>query len=147
MKLIKCKKCGTPIATDKMILQRLLDGMEDANTKARKAKSYGEKCQYIQEASQYKQIIKSITHATTQLEQRKLYIEAELKALIRFLVDNNLLTYEKIGEIQEEARKKIDEKIKEEQKQLNKLYKDGYNQLSNNSKKDPTSNKVISKDI
>lgn len=66
MNLIKCKKCGTPVVSNDLMIQRLLDGMEEANKNAIKSKKH--KGAYIQQASQYKQLIKSITHATTQLE-------------------------------------------------------------------------------
>ena len=58
MKLIKCKKCGTPMASNDLMIQRLLDGMEEANKNALKANNHKQRTAYIQQASQYKQLIK-----------------------------------------------------------------------------------------
>ena len=139
MRLIKCKKCGTPIASRDLMMQRLLDGMSEANNNAKNARKYSEKTLYIQQASQYKQLIKSITHATTQIEDRKTYLSAELKAIVKYLVDNELMTYEEIGVIQNNAREQVKKSIEEDKKKLNKLYQDAYNELFNNSKSDITS--------
>ena len=139
MKLIKCKKCGTPIASRDLMIQRLLDGMDEANNNAKKARNYSERTLYIQQASQYKQLIKSITHATTQIEERKTYLAAELKAIVKYIVDNEIMTYEEIGVIQNNARDAVNKGIEEDKKKLNKLYQDAYNELTNNSKLDTTS--------
>ena len=143
MKLIKCKKCGTPIISNDLMLQRLLDGMQEANKNALKAKNGPQKNVYIQQASQYKQLIKSITHTTAQLEERHRYLNAELKELVRYLAENGIMTYDEIGLIQNKAREKAQKGMDEDKKKLNKLYQDGYNELSNNSKLDITYNKAI----
>ena len=143
MKLIKCKKCGTPIISNDLMLQRLLDGMQEANKNALKAKNGSQKNVYVQQASQYKQLIKSITHTTAQLEERHRYLNAELKELVRYLVENGIMTYDEIGLIQNKAREKAQKGMDEDKKKLNKLYQDGYNELSNNSKLDTTYNKAI----
>ena len=143
MKLIKCKKCGTPIASNDLMIQRLLDGMEEANNKSLRARTPAQRNIYIQQASQYKQLIKSITHTTTQLEERHRYLNAELKDLVRHLADNGIMTYDEIGLIQNKAREKAQKRMDEDKKKLNKLYQDGYNELSNNSKSDTTYNKVV----
>ena len=145
MKLIKCKKCGTPIISNDLMLQRLLDGMQEANKNALKAKNGPQKNVYIQQASQYKQLIKSITHTTAQLEERHRYLNAELKELVRYLAENGIMTYDEIGLIQNKAREKAQKGMDEDKKKLNKLYQDGYNELSNNSKLDITYNKAIRK--
>ena len=143
MKLIKCKKCGTPIISNDLMLQRLLDGMQEANKNALKAKNGSQKNVYVQQASQYKQLIKSITHTTAQLEERHRYLNAELKELVRYLAENGIMTYDEIGLIQNKAREKAQKGMDEDKKKLNKLYQDGYNELSNNSKLDITYNKAI----
>ena len=143
MKLIKCKKCGTPMASNDLMIQRLLDGMEEANKNALKTKNGAHRNAYVQQASQYKQLIKSITHATTQLEERKTQERAELKELVRYLMDNNIMTSEEIALIQDSARKKVAIVVKEERQKISKLYQDGYNELSNKSKSDITYKKVV----
>ena len=143
MKLIKCKKCGTPVISNDLMLQRLLDGMQEANKNALKAKNNSQKNVYIQQASQYKQLIKSITHTTAQLEERHRYLNAELKELVRYLAENGIMTYDEISLIQNKAREKAQKGMDEDKKRLNKLYQDGYNELSNNSKLDTTYNKAI----
>ena len=143
MKLIKCKKCGTPMASNDLMIQRLLDGMEEANNKSLRARTPAQRNIYIQQASQYKQLIKSITHATTQLEERKTQERAELKELVRYLMDNNIMTSEEIALIQDSARKKVAIAVKEERQKISKLYQDGYNELSNKSKSDITYKKVV----
>ena len=135
MKLIKCKKCGTPVASKDLMVQRLLDGMEEANKNAIKSKKRSEKTAYMQQAGQYKQLIKSITHTTTQLDERHRYLNAELKELVRYLVENEIMTYDEIGLIQDKAREKAKKGMEEDKKRLNKLYQDGYNELFNNTKK------------
>lgn len=143
MKLIKCKKCGTPIASNDLMLQRLLDGMEEANKNAMKSRNNSQRNVYIQQASQYKQLIKSIIHTTTQLEERHRYLNAELKELVRYLADNEIMTYDEIGLIQNKAREKAQKGMDEDRKRLNKLYQDAYNELSNNSKVDATYKQAI----
>ena len=135
MKLIKCKKCGTPVASKDLMVQRLLDGMEEANKNAIKSKKGSEKAVYMQQAGQYKQLIKSITHTTTQLDERHRYLNAELKELVRYLAENEIMTYDEIGLIQDKAREKAKKGMEEDKKRLNKLYQDGYNELFNNTKK------------
>ena len=135
MKLIKCKKCGTPVASKDLMVQRLLDGMEEANKNAIKSKKGSEKTAYMQQAGQYKQLIKSITHTTTQLDERHRYLNAELKELVRYLAENEIMTYDEIGLIQDKAREKAKKGMEEDKKRLNKLYQDGYNELFNNTKK------------
>ena len=142
MKLIKCKKCGTPVVSNDLMIQRLLDGMEEANKNAIKSKNNSQRNIYIQQASQYKQLIKSITHTTTQLEERHRYLNAELKELVRYLAENEIMTYDEIGLIQDKAREKAQKGMDEDRKKLNKLYQDGYNELSNNSKSDITYKKA-----
>ena len=143
MKLIKCRKCGTPVVSNDLMLQRLLDGMEEANNNAIRSRNHSQRNVYVQQASQYKQLIKSITHSTTQLEERKLYINAELKELIKYLVDNKLMTYDEIGMIQNKAREKTRKGIEEDKKKLDKLYKEAHNELFNKSKSDTTARSAI----
>ena len=135
MKLIKCKKCGTPVASNDLMIQRLLDGMEEANKNAIKSKNHSQRTAYIQQASQYKQLIKSITHTTTQHDERHRYLNAELKELVRYLAENEIMTYDEIGLIQDKAREKAKKGMEEDKKRLNKLYQDGYNELFNKTKK------------
>ena len=143
MKLIKCRKCGTPLASNDLMIQRLLDGMEEANKNAMKSKNASQRYIYIQQASQYKQLIKSITHATTQLEERRTYERAELKELVKYLMKNNIMTCEEISLIQDSARKNVEIAIKEERQKISKLYQDGYNELYNNSKSYTTHKKAM----
>ena len=143
MKLIKCRKCGTPVVSNDLMLQRLLDGMEEANNNAIRARNYSQRNVYVQQASQYKQLIKSIMHITQQTEKRGRYLECEIKALTSYLVDNNLMTYDEIGIIQNKARERANKGIEEDKKKLDKLYKEAHNELFNKSKSDTTARGAI----
>ena len=143
MKLIKCRKCGTPVVSNDLMLQRLLDGMEEANKNALKANNHKQRTAYIQQASQYKQLIKSIMHITQQTEKRGRYLECEIKDLTSYLVDNNLMTYDEIGIIQNKARERANKEIEEDKKKLDKLYKESHNELFNKSKSDTTARSAI----
>lgn len=145
MRLVKCRKCGASIVTDDGLIERMNDTVHELNEKARRAKNYKIYNSYLNEAANVTKMMKGILHNTAQMEDRRITCNCELSELTHYLIENNLITYEKLDEIRARARKKAEERNKENQKEIDKIY-GKYTSLytpSNQTKADPTAKRAL----
>lgn len=137
MKIICCEKCGTPIISDETFLQNILDAMEDANRRAKRARSYSERCVYIQEAAQYAKIYKSFMHNLTRKQEVENRSKAVLNTLREYVLFNGLMTREQMDIVCEKGTRRAQAKEKECRKELDRIYGD-FETICNRSKPSPT---------
>lgn len=143
MRLMKCKKCGTPMMLDTYAVENMYCAMQECNEKARKAKNPSLRNSYVQEASQIRKMISQTIHRTTQIEERKNTFLCELSEIVHYINENNLISHEKLNELRKIAREKASIKNKEDENQIKKIYGEFESALTNRSKKDPTAHKAI----
>lgn len=146
MRLIRCKKCGSAITTEDGLIERMNDTIHDLNEKARRSKDGRVAKSYLAEAASVTKMMKGIIHSTAQIEERKNTLSAENAVLVHYLINNNLITWEKLDELREIARQRAEAKNKEDQARIDQIY-GKYTSLytpSNNTKADPTAKAAIS---
>lgn len=145
MKLIKCKKCGSAIVTEDALLERMNDTIHELTEKARNPKNKKNANSYLAEASNVTKMMKGILHNTAQMEERKVTCSLELSEIVHYLLQNNLITHEKLDELRAIARNKAKERNIQNQKELDRIY-GNYKSLytpCNKTKNDSTANKAI----
>lgn len=156
MKLVKCTNCSAAVLTEDTLINSVLDHIEYLSSKLKKANNiipkglrHNTRSDLKQEINVCKKIATQIIHGTTQIEMRKMTIDKEKNELVGYLLANNLITKEKIHELDVIARKKV----KEQQEKLDGVDRENINKnrdefislLTNRTKKDPTANKAINK--
>lgn len=141
MRLIKCRKCGATIATDETFVQRMLDDINALNEMARKdRKNYAS---YIQQAAAIRKIMQQYLHVTANMDTHKRRLTNELSVLINYIRENNLISDKKLAELTTEARKRAEEKEKQEESRVAELY-GGFENISiNRTRNDPTERKAL----
>ncbi len=182
MKMIRCKKCGTMIASEDTIIERIMDEAREERkileNELKKAKELVEKgnsmvCQgnalvskgnsmiskgktlvsegnkmsssaniHRDNAKQLDKLATQIMHMTTQLGVRKGEKEKEKSVLVQYLLENNLITKEKLNELDEKAREENRIIIEQEERELDLLYKSYSDYTGNKTKADPTYKKA-----
>ena len=143
MRLIKCRKCGATIATDETFIQRMLDDVNILSDKARKDRK---NCNsYLQQAAAIKKIMQQYLHRTAQIDEESRRLRCEHKALVHYVLDNGLISQDKLQELDDLARSEFDKKQLEDQKVIERLYGDFENITINRTKSDPTERKVFKK--
>ena len=145
MRLIKCKKCGSAIVTEDALIERMNDTIHELNEKARHSKNKAIRQSYLAEASSVTKMMKGILHNTAQMEERKNTCLMEFCELYSYVTSNNLITFEKLDELKDIARKKAKERNLQNQKEIDRIY-GNYKSLYtpfNNTKADTTANKAI----
>lgn len=141
MRLIKCRKCGATIATDETFIQRMLDDINILSEKARKDKR---NCNsYLQQAAAIRKIMQQYLHRTAQIDEESRRLRLELKTLVHYVLDNGLVSQDKLQELNDIARKSFEEKQREDQEVIDRLYGDFENISINRTKADPTERKVM----
>ena len=141
MKLIKCRKCGATIATDETFVQRMLDDINELSEKSRKDKRNA--CSYLQQASAIKKIMTQYLHRTAQMDDKEMRLLYEHKVVIQYILENGLLSQEKLNELNEIARKKFTEKKDSDQLEIERLYGAFDNIAINRTKRDPTERQAL----
>lgn len=144
MKIIRCKKCGSPVCTDEAIIERMSDTIQELHEKSRHSK--GLKSQsYLAEAAAVKKILVQIIHCTSQIEERKETKTAELGEIVHYLRAHKLITDDKLDELKEIARQKVKAWNKADENHIKELYGEykSHYVSYNNTKADPTANKAI----
>lgn len=143
MRLIKCRKCGATIATDETFIQRMLDDINILSEKARK----NTRCanSYLQQAAAIRKIMQQYLHRTAQIDEESRRLRLEHKALVHYVLDSGLVSQAKLQELDDKARKEFEEKQREDQAIINRLYGDFENISINRTKADPTERKAIRK--
>lgn len=136
MRLIKCRKCGATIATDETFIQRMLDDISILSEKARKDKR---NCNsYLQQAAAIRKIMQQYLHRTAQMDEKCRRLLHEHKALVQYVLCNGIVSQEELQEIDDVARKAYEEKQREDQEVIQRLYGDFENISINRTKADPT---------
>lgn len=142
MKLIKCKKCGASIMTSETLLSDMQAEFDELVKKAHRAK--GAKIDIIkQQMKHLNKMMVQICHSSTEAEIRKSNAYNELSALKKYLIHNQLISYEVLEKIQNDAREMTKQKIAEDEKHIANIYGDFISELANRTKSDPTSKKAI----
>ncbi len=136
MRLIKCRKCGTTIATDETFIQRMLDDINILAEKARKDRKNGNS--YLQQATAIRKIMQQYLHRTVQADAEMLETRAELGALISYVRENGLISDKELADITTTARLKARERLMQEEERINELYRGFENISINRTKADPT---------
>lgn len=136
MRLIKCRKCGATIATDETFIQRMLDDINILSEKARK----NTRCanSYLQQAAAIRKIMQQYLHRTAQMDEECRRLLHEHKVLVHYVLDNGIVSQEKLQELDNIARKAYEERQLEDQAVINRLYGDFENISINRTKADPT---------
>ena len=140
MRLIKCRKCGTTISTDETFIQRMLDDINILAEKARKDRKNSNS--YLQQASSIKKIMQQYLHRTAQMDEAHRRLLHEHKVLVHYILDNGIVSQEKLNELDDIARKAYAERQREEQEVIYRLYGDFENITINRTKADPTAKMV-----
>jgi hypothetical protein len=123
MKLVRCQKCGTVVISDDTFLQNILDAMEEACRKARRAKSGYEKNVALHEAAEYKAMYRSFMHHLTERDKAEHNVDSfVIKELYHHLVDSGKLTDAEFLAIQKRAETKAKAVRAAEEKEINAIY-------------------------
>lgn len=141
MRLIKCRKCGATICTDEAFQERMLDAIEECNKQARKNKKNANS--YLQQAATYKKILSQYLHRTAQYDSELRRCKNENSVLIHYLLDNDLITKEKLYELKDKGHERAAANDREDAKVIEQLYGQAKNPLFNNTKADPTARKAM----
>ncbi len=142
MKLVKCKKCGATIMTSETLLADMQAEYDELVKKAHRAK--GAKIDIIkQQMKHLNKMMVQICHSSTEAEIRKSNAYNELSALKKYLIHNQLISYEVLEKIQNDAREITKQKIAEDEKHIANIYGDFRSELANRTMSDPTSKKAI----
>lgn len=139
MRLIKCRKCGATIATDETFVQRMLDDINILSEKARKDKRNSSS--YLQQAAAIRKIMQQYLHCSANMDERRRELQSKLSILWNYVHDNHLIDDTTLNSLMDEGERIAKERILEEEKRVNELYR-GFNNISiNRTKADPTARK------
>ena len=142
MKLVKCRKCGTAVMTDDTLLESMIGTMNELNKLAIKDKS--NRPAYQQQVKQLTKMINQVMHRTSAIEMRKCLQSEKLSVLIHYLFENNLITMEKLDEIEIIAKERVKKKNAEDEAAIEALYGAYKSDFTfNKTKSDPTANRAI----
>lgn len=141
LRLMKCKKCGATICTDEAFVERALDKIN--YLAAETVRDHRNKTIYLGQISTIKSIVKQYLHQTAQMDTDNRRLKNELNVLVHYVLDNNLVSQEKMNELNAIARKKaaINEEIASQE--VERLYGQFENMFADKARKDPTERKVV----
>jgi hypothetical protein len=145
LRLVKCKKCGAVVMSTDTLIQSMMDTIHELNEKARKATKYTDKQSFLGEASSVTALMKQVLHHTYGLEERKNNLKQEKSVLVNYLLENELITKEKLNELDIIARERARILNIEEEKQINVLYGSYHNFMANMTKRDDTASQAINR--
>lgn len=157
MRMIRCKKCGTMVASEDGLLERIMDEAREERQFSQKEEAEASRLEAKvkqlrisaknrrDNAKQLDKFANQIQHQTTQLESRKNLKERQMSVLCRYLIENNIVTEEKLVELGEIAKRESDEKEREDQRQLDLIYKSYSDYTGNKTKSDITFKKATSR--
>lgn len=146
MRLLRCRKCGTVITTQDTMVETMFEEVKRLNGLAEKAAAKGANklsSTYQQQSAQVFKMMKQIVHLTAQSDEHLRRIENEKHTLVNYLFDNNLITQEKLCELETEARKKAADKNAKDQKEIERIYGQFNSVCQNRTKANPTESKAI----
>lgn len=145
MRLMRCRKCGTIMATENTILENMMDKIDELTEKAYKCKRQSDKQIYLEQIKVINKMMTSIRHTYAQIDERKMLLSSENAEIVRYIRSNHLITDEKLDELREIAKQKAKEKNEKDQKEIERVYgtyKSTYDPF-NRTKSDPTANAAI----
>ena len=141
MKMLYCKKCGTPVISDETLIQNIVDKLDEAQNKAHKANSTAEKNIYLHEAAEYKTMYKALMHNITQKEYAEAVIPYILREMLNTVKAKKLLTDAEIEAIYAAGKVNADKVAQQARKMERQLYGD-FEAAYNRSKPDPTADRA-----
>ena len=150
MRLLRCRKCGTFITTQDTMVENMMEEINRLNRLAEKAARGKDKSLinvYQQQSAQVSKLMKQILHLTAQKDAAYRVEKQEKSVLVHYLLTNNLITHEKLNELNEIARIKVEEKNKADQAEIERLYGDFESTLTNRTKNDPTAKAAMKKKV
>lgn len=142
MQLVKCRKCGATIMSSDTLLSNMQEEYNELKKRLNKAKGI-DKNNIIQQMAHISKLMRQALHNISELEIRKQEAYYELVALKTYLSHNNILGYDVLDAIRDDARVKAKEKVAEAEKAIDMLYGEFKNICSNNTKSDPTARDAI----
>lgn len=119
----------------------MLDDINALSEKARKDKRNSSS--YLQQASAIKKIMTQYLHKTAQMDEHRMRLLYEHKVLVHYVLDNGLVSQEKLNELDEIARKQFGEKNERVKQEVERLYGGFENITINRTKRDPTERQAI----
>lgn len=155
MKMIRCRKCGTMVASEDSIIERIMDEVREERKLAIKELKKGNALkkngktilgdeliisskERMKNASQLEKFQRQLMHQQTQLVWRSELKERQFSVLVRYLFDNHLITEEKLNELETIAIKEAENNAKEEERKIDLIYKSYSDYTSNRTKADTT---------
>ena len=138
MKLIRCHKCGTVVISEESFLQNILDAMDEACRRARRAKSRYERDALLHEAAEYRSIYRSFMHHLTERDRaahnESSYILSELHKHLR---DGGTITSDNFQSICDKGKARAAAAKQREERELANIY-GGVRSISNRTMPSPT---------
>lgn len=141
MRLVKCRKCGATITTDDTIAERMMDRIDELNALARKDPK--NRTTYQQQASAVKKLMTQILHRTAALDEQNRRLIYEHKQLVHYVLDNGLVSKEKLIELDEIARVQATIADRNDEAEIRRLYGEFENITINRTKVDPTADQAF----
>lgn len=142
MRLIKCKKCGATIMTNETLLSDMQQEYNELIKKSKRVRG-ADKQIVAQQLKHINKIMVAVCQCTTEAEIRKNDAYNELILLKKYIKNNDLIGYETLDKIRDEAKKITSKKIREDEKYIENLYGDFENVFCNRTKKDLTAEKAL----
>lgn len=127
MKLLRCAKCGYVLSTEEGYVQNILDEVEVLWKAAEKEKNGRKYNLYSQKAAQMGKIARLILHYMSTQNERARVSETERGVIVRYLLEEKLITPEKLDELYAEAAKIVDERNQQDRAKIEELYGESRN--------------------
>ena len=143
-KVLRCPKCDHVITGQDEFVENIMKRYEHNLRKltyVRGAKNQ----QLLHENSLLKSYLKAVLHHRSEVEMCQIENRYFNKTLIAYILDNGLMTAEKVNELHEIAREKMNKSLEARSKELEKVYGDFNSIFSNVIKADPTLAAVMRK--
>lgn len=138
MKLIRCHKCGTVVISEESFLQNILDAMEEACRRARRAKSRYERDARLHEAAEYRSMYRSFMHHLTERDRaahnESSYVLSELHKHLR---SGGTITMDNFQALCDKGKERAAAAKLREERELATIY-GGVRSISNRTMPSPT---------
>lgn len=145
MRMIRCRKCGTLVSTTTTVEERMMDEIKEERSLADKDKRNASI--HLANASMMQKYLTQIQHLNAQIEQRRVTCESEKHHLVHYLLDNNLISEEKLNELEKEAHEIAEKQIRKDEEEIERQYQEYARytgtMTTNRTKSDPTARKAI----
>lgn len=136
-KVLRCPKCDHVITGQDEFVENIMERYNHNLQKLRFVPGMrGQRL--LQENSMLKSYLKQVLHFRSEIEMCQIENRYLNKELIAYLLNNGLMTAEKVNELHEIAREKMNKSLEARSKELEKVYGDFNSIFSNVIKSDPT---------